>query len=398
MKKIENIFIWTSIIFLIGIVGFFSYRFIHYYRLSHNRDVISNDLYEIILDNRAILNLRKVDNSYYYTENNGNNYVIYSGILWRIIKLENNKLTLISDVPVTNLYYDDVLDYLNNEFYNLLDNRLIVDTETCINSDEKNECIEKYTNKVLLLSLDNYDIVGGINSYINNGYFTYLMSNLYVNDSGKISDINGNDLYGIKPVITINSTDILNGSGTKNNPYILDRAVTNLKDALIGSYVSFSNKTFRIMENNDYAKLILDDVIPYELSISKYENSNLYNYLNDNFYNSLDMDNLITSGWYSGHFDNDYSDIQKEKINCNVVIANIGDMFINDQNNYILMSTPRLLETMYVIKNNGIIYEENNLKDFGVRPVFKIKNDLKITGDGTKNSPYIVGENNEDKN
>lgn len=249
-----------------------------------------------------------------------------------------------------------------------------------------------------MLSLDNYDIVGGINSYINNGYFTYLMSNLYVNDSGKISDINGNDLYGIKPVITINSTDILNGSGTKNNPYILDRAVTNLKDALIGSYVSFSNKTFRIMENNDYAKLILDDVIPYELSISKYENSNLYNYLNDNFYNSLDMDNLITSGWYSGHFDNDYSEIQKEKINCNVVIANIGDMFINDQNNYILMSTPRLLETMYVIKNNGIIYEENNLKDFGVRPVFKIKNDLKITGDGTKNSPYIVGENNEDKN
>lgn len=54
----------------------------------------------------------------------------------------------------------------------------------------------------------------------------------------------------------------------------------------------------------------------------------------------------------------------KRKINCNVVIANIGDMFINDQNNYILMSTPRLLETMYVIKNNGIIYEENNLKDF----------------------------------
>ena len=97
---------------------------------------------------------------------------------------------------------------------------------------------------------------------------------------------------------------------------------------------------------------------------------------------------MITSGWYSGHFDNDYSEIQKEKINCNVVIANIGDMFINDQNNYILMSTPRLLETMYVIKNNGIIYEENNLKDFGVRPVFKIKNDLKITGDGTKNYPY----------
>lgn len=398
MKKIENIFIWTSIIFLIGIVSFFSYRFIHYYRLSHNKDVISNDLYEIILDNRAILNLRKVDNSYYYTENNGNNYVIYSGILWRIIKLENNKLTLISDVPVTNLYYDDVLDYLKNEFYNLLDNRLIVDTETCINNDEKNGCIEKYTNKVLLLSLDNYDIVGGINSYINNGYFTYLMNNLYVNDSGKISDINGNDLYGIKPVITINSTDILNGSGTKNNPYILDRAVTNLKDALVGSYVSFSNKTFRIMENNDYAKLILDDVIPYELSISKYENSNLYNYLNDTFYNSLDMDNLITSDWYSGYFDNDYSEIQKEKINCNVVIANIGDMFINDQNNYILMSTPRLLETMYVIKNNGIIYEENNLKNFGVRPVFKINNDLKITGDGTKNSPYIVGENNEDKN
>lgn len=37
------------------------------------------------------------------------------------------------------------------------------------------------------------------------------------------------------------------------------------------------------MENNDYAKLILDEVIPYEVSISKYENSSLYNYLNDTF-------------------------------------------------------------------------------------------------------------------
>ena len=139
MKKIENIFIWTSIIFLIGIVGFFSYRFIHYYRLSHNRDVISNDLYEIILDNRAILNLRKVDNSYYYTENNGNNYVIYSGILWRIIKLENNKLTLISDVPVTNLYYDDVLDYLNNEFFEKLDYKDLLQDTTLYTKDYNNK-------------------------------------------------------------------------------------------------------------------------------------------------------------------------------------------------------------------------------------------------------------------
>lgn len=399
----EKIFIYISIIFLLSISGFFLCRFIYFYRLSHDKKIKSNDLYEILLEKRAILNLHKVDNSYYFTGNNSNNYIIYSGMLWRIIKLENKQLQLISDIPVTNLYFnnnhnDFLLDeYLNNDFYQLLDKRLIVDTEICTHNDEKNECNNKYKNKVVLLSLDTYDITGGIDSFINNGYYTYLINTndnkYYINDMGKINVTFGNDLYGIKPVITINSDDIINGDGTISNPYLLDKPANNLKYALVGSYVMFSNKLFRITSNGEYAKLVLDDVLNYDVNASKYStNSNIYKYLNNDFYNILDKDKIVSIDWYNGYYDNSYDEIKNSTINCNVAISNIGDLFLNDKSNYVLMSISNLEETMYIIKNNGIVYEESDLKEYGIRPVLAIKNNLKLTGIGTKNNPYIVGD------
>lgn len=379
LKKIENIFIWVSVIFLTSLIFFFSYRFIYYYRLNSNNEIENNDLYDKLLDNRANLNLHKIDNSYYF-DKNIDNYVIYSGIVWRIIKIEDRYIQLISDIPIANMYYENVLDYLNNEFYDLLDKRLLVD-------------------KITLLSFDYYDILGGIDSFVNNGYYTYLDDSYYISDLGKINNVTTNDLYGIKPVITIKTSNIISGIGSKENPYLLDESVTNLKEALVGNYVSFSNKIFRIIENKEYTKLILDDVIEYNLDISKYENNtNLYNYLNETFYNTLDIDKIISTEWYNGYFDNSYEEIKNSTINTFIALANINDLFINDKENYVLMSTPKLLESMYVIKNNGMIYEENNLDSYKIRPVLSIKNDIKVIGIGTKNSPYVVGDINEKEN
>ena len=310
MSKIEKVFIIMSIIFLTTMIGIFSYRFIYYYTENNKTIETEKDVYKLVLAKKASDSLYKIDNAYFYRGQEADNYIVYSGITWRIIKLENNTLTLISDIPLTNLYFNETYEeseinkYLNNEFYNLLDNRLITDTNTCISNDEEMNCLKNYSNKVVLLSLDIYDKIGGINSYVNNGYYTYLSNTndlkYYIDDSGKINNTSDNNLYGIKPVITINSADIVNGDGSQNNPYLLDIPVNVLKNAQVGNFVVFSDKIFRITYNDDNStRLILNDVIEnLEFDGSIYnQNSKIYNYLNNEFYNTLDTSKIINSSW-----------------------------------------------------------------------------------------------------
>lgn len=404
MSKIEKTFIIMSIIFLTTMIGIFSYRFIYYYTENNKTIETEKDVYNLVLAKKASDSLYKIDNAYFYRGQEADNYIVYSGITWRIIKLENNTLTLISDIPLTNLYFNEnyeeseINKYLNNDFYNLLDNRLITDTNTCISNDEEMNCLKNYSNKVVLLSLDIYDKIGGINSYVNNGYYTYLSNTndlkYYIDDSGKINNTSDNNLYGIKPVITINSADIVNGDGSQNNPYLLDIPVNVLKNAQVGNFVVFSDKIFRITYNDDNStRLILNDVIEdLEFDGSIYnQNSRIYNYLNNEFYNTLDTSKIINSSWNNGYFDSDLNSIKSSTINCNVGFANLYDLFINDISNHAIMSVSNLGESVYYIKDNSTVYKDI-LNKYSVRPMINITNNISITGMGTLNNPYVVGD------
>lgn len=408
--NIEKTFIWGSIIFLLTMIGIFSYRFIYFYNEQNKFEEEVKDIYEIIMADKVNASLYKIDNAYFYRGKEIDNYVIYSGILWRIIKLENNTLTLVSDLPLTNLYFNDgyekslINEYLNNDFYNLLDNHLIVDTETCIsNNDDINNCLKTYSNKVVLPSISIYDKIGGTESFINNGYYTYLSNsndgNYFIDNEGKINMISDNDtsnsLYGIKPVITINSTDIINGNGSKESPYLLDTPVSNLKDARVGSYVSFSGMTFRIVYNEENAKLILNDVInDVEIDGEFNTSSSLYKYLNTEFYSKLESDKIVEVEWNNGPYDGNLSTILDSKIVSKVGFANFNDLFINDVGMHTLLSVSSFNEFVYSVKDNGLIYresiDENSL--YQIRPMISIKNNVGITGLGTSDRPYIIGD------
>lgn len=403
MSKVEKVFVILSIIFLLTIIGIFSYRFIYFYKLNNNLVEVEKNIYDLVLAKKASSNLYKIDNSYFYRGKDVDNYVVYSGITWRIIKLENNTLTLISNVPITNLYFNDsyenskINNYLNEDFYNVLDNQLIIDTTTCINSKDINTCEKEYKNKIVLLSFDIYNKIGGINSFVNNGYYMYLSNqneeNYYINDVGEIEKTNLNNLYGIKPVITINSKDIYSGDGSINNPYLLDKPETNLKDALVGNYIVFSDKVFRIVsKNEDSVKIILNDIVNVKLDGNQYNsNSSVYNYLNNEFYNSLDKELIINTKWNNGFFDGNLENIIKNTIECKIGFANFNDLFINDITNHALMSTSYLGEVNYYIKNNSTVYKDI-LNEYKVRPMLSLKNDINVTGIGTLTSPYIIGD------
>lgn len=363
MKTIEKIFILFSIIFLVTLVSVYSYRFINYYNLS-KKIKTENKLYETVLNDRT--NLYKINSSYYYKGNVDNNYIIYSGILWRIIKLENYNITMISEKPLYNLsfngiYEESLINTQLSELYDKMDNRFIVDTTICIQKND-DVCINDYTNKLVLLNLDTYSEVGGIDSFINNGYYMYLADydngNYYITSEGKIDITNNDNMFGIKPIITISNTNFVSGNGNITNPYNLDKNATNLKEANIGNYILYKDKLYRIIENNENTRLILDE------SIEGY---------------NTDYDQMLQT--------------LKGEINETIDIADVNTLFINDLTDYVLKKHD---DFNYIIKNNGIIYKDDNNLLNKVRPIIEINNDICIKGTGSKNNPYIVGcENNE---
>lgn len=404
MKKInrENIFIFASIIFILGLFNIYLVRFIYYRYFASNKVKTIPDLVERIQKKEV---LYKEANKYYFKGKTNSNYVIYSSQLWQIISINNHTLTLISQKPITNMYFDDkysdsiINSYMNDDFYNILDKSQIIKSSTCINDilNNTDPCTNKYEANVVLLPLSLYEKVGGLNSYINNGYYTYISNgenkHYYIDDKGVIGTNYGSDLYGIKPVITINSKNILSGSGTQNDPYLLDTPKTNLKEALVGSYITFSNKLWRIIKNTDSTRLIANETIKdIKYKTSYNTRSSVYEYLNEEYIKELNKEYLIESNFYNGYFISTIKTLFT-KTNAYIGMPYLLDLYLNDVNDYAL--TTYNSSYLYNIKTNGKTYQ-NTFGTYNIRPVINIKNNLNITGSGTINNPYIIeGEAND---
>lgn len=409
MKQInkQNVFIFVSILFLFTLLIIFSTRFIYYKVFANKQIETIIDLKERIIKKNY---LEKENDIYYFKGKASTNYVTYSSQLWQIAMLKDDEITLISVKPVTNLYFDNnyensiINEYLTDDFYNILDKSLIINTTTCTNDiiDSKDICNKKYSKNVVLPSLNLYEKVGGKESFINNGYYTYLSnegnSHYYIDSDGSIGKTNNINLYGIKALLTIKTANIISGSGVRNDPYILDESEKLLKDANVGSYISFSNKLWRIIKNDDNTRLIANETIDnfeYKKEIFD-ENSKLYKYLNKEFIKELNNSYLVKSTFYNGPFDTTIKTLFS-KVNAYVGIPYILDLYLNDIDNYGLMTYTKYSSSIHIINNNGITNKKTKI-NIGIRPIISIKNNLKISGDGTMNSPYIIeGEQNEKK-
>jgi hypothetical protein len=95
-----------------------------------------------------------------------------------------------------------------------------------------------YTSKVGLLSADEVSIAGGVhntnnyNYYLYNGesfytssgaeYYNYTAHMMVVNNSGALTISANNSGLGVRPVINLDNSTTVTGSGTIDNPYIVD--------------------------------------------------------------------------------------------------------------------------------------------------------------------------------
>lgn len=448
--KITPVLVLLNILIIIIICVFYLFRLIKYYRLEHNtKPGESISLVNEVIKKQSYLDLTKglvldeKTNVYTYIGNINDNYVSYSGMLFRIMSIDEKKnIKLVSEDILTYMYsglengYDKsfVVKWLNMSdqknsgiFENILydkDNTL-VKSNICVDviDDLNNITCENINSdfNIGMLSLNDYKVAGGKNSYLNNGKSYYLSSlnsnneNYYMLDSGEIALNQSNSkVTGVRAVITISGDKILlDGDGTKNFPYVIENhEVSKLNQAYVGQYVSIGKDTFKIVDiKDDKVKVAMVGVLKNEdenFSIEFSKTTNTYSkdtivgkYLNNDYYNSIEDKDFIVEGEFPvGSIvlsDLDYSKVYSNISNANIGMLTFADMFVHEYTNIFTLS--KGLEAnnfVNVINEAGHVYSDYNYNKYNVRPAMYLKGDLNIiSGIGSEHGPYQLGVSNE---
>lgn len=436
LKNKKNlIFVIISFLFIVFMVAFYGYRLIHYYRLENPKgsSLKANlNLASAIINKNQIVNsgngLYFEDNNYIFKGTVDNNYLYYSGILWRIVKInQDQSIKIISEESLTNLFNDQaeslqksilniwMQDYLlpklsHDEYLNT--NPTCIDIVT--NIDGK-EC-QKYLNneKLGFLSIDEYVNALGKKSYLNNGRSWWLsnqddaQSRWYINNEGGISNANNNLSHGLRVTVTLkNSITSLSGDGTLSNPFIIEQDhYQTLADVKVGQYIKYSNYIWRIIDKDQsISKMVLDGVLDEKRAFSLNDNtfnSDSYNnigyYLNNNFYQSLsNSEYIVSSNYFAGNYNlennYDYRQTSNKTVVSKVGLLSIGNLFIDEYSNTVIMNPYNDEDIIYTIDDNYHLYGDMITKNMGIRPVIALDNTLKIqSGQGSKKAPWEISK------
>ena len=442
MKKkklsIQKMFNIVSFIFLLTCCIFYGGRFIKLYLENKEKVVIEANTLgkDIIVKNTDTL--KNINNEYYFNGNVDNNYVLYSGILWRVIKVgENNVITMISDHSLTTLafgenktyeesYINTWLNKNDSEYSGILEKNLnsmityLKQADLCTDKidDISNSDCTNINNDYFIttLSISDYINTGASDGFINTSENFYLSNTTtdnqvwYVNTDGKMNNSEGTDIYGIKPVIkTKDNLNLVSGEGTKENPYVIESSF-----GLFGSYVKLGDDLWKVIDvSDDKVKLVYSDYLKNGNDYISYKYSN-YNatydqnkygtlayYLNKTFLNSLSYKDLVVENTYSNGYygkDNnyDYTDSLNNTVSAKVALVNVGDINVNsDLYNYATMTvSSKKNNFIYTVQKDSNPYAKIISTTSYVVPVITINN-TEFKGAGTITDPYVVVSENE---
>ena len=416
LQKGEKLFLIINIFIILSLIIYYGYRTVYYYKREHKKEdkiTLKEKITNISNITYKDDGLYEKDNYFYYKGKNVNNYVYYSGRMFRIISIDDN-IKVIEDNVSSNLVYGLNKKYDESIIYKWLNNYLktykdydmyLTENNWCNNSVDINNysCNDDLNSFIGLISTEEYIKAGGVSSYLNNNEYFWTInfddnSPYFVNNSGNINnyikDDNNYFSYGIRPVITIRgNVEYLSGDGSKENPYLIDNSnAALLNDSSVGNYVKYNDYLFRIIDikENDVT-LILNDSIDVE---KKYKDS--INYLNNEFIKKFNKDDLVKQELITNiyNYSNNY-DYEKEikKEDLYITIPKIGDLFINNSNNYWLSTiSDEKINTHYIIDENNMYFGDLEDKLYKIRPIIKLKGDIIIKeGNGMIDTPLIIG-------
>lgn len=427
----QKIFNLVSFTFILACCIFYGSRFIKLY-FENNKVEEKKVLADNIKENND--DLTNINGNYYFNGENPNNYLKYSNLIFRIIKVNSDKsVTAILNNSITSLaagtereFKDsNISKWLNNQnkdYTGILENNLnnatkyLTYTKTCNDTinDIKNVTCGETTDEIYITTPSIYDYVntGGQKGFMNNEEYFYLINSnkenkiWSVNSEGKVNTSDGSDIIGIKPVITIkNTTALINGDGTENNPYTIEE-----EQGLFGSFVKLGNNTWRIYNvDNEDVKLSLDTYLTLnnEEINYKYSNNGYYHndgkagtlayYLKNTYLSSLDYKEIINEVKYSnGVYNNtnnyDYTKTLNTTVPTKVSLLSVGDIILNPKNTNYYLSTGLEKDSnlMYVFQNDFKLYTKVSTTNLKIVPVISIKKNMLTQGNGSIENPLEV--------
>ena len=322
----------------------------------------------------------------FITGENPNNYIWYSGKLWRAVSVNNEEKTtkLVTQDNISSISFDDnsntfsgsniemwlndtsadgFLGNLRNpESFIKMDSKWNATASSGVSSGLDNTTIVE--DAVGLLSIYEYDRTNNLSGYLDNQLDWWTITPLandttavysvsyYRSGSGVIYSYDTKTAKGVRPAINIKADiNIASGSGTEEDPYRLegdndeDISGTKLNTRYSGEYIKFGTKEnvlYRIVshETENLTKVTSANTLNYRSIFGTsptFATSTVYTFLNAYAYyeNYLTNDevNMIedSTTWYLGTVDNGanyrlakYNDIDMTSLTTNTINAKVG--------------------------------------------------------------------------
>ena len=447
-EKIFQIINLVAIVVCLGILTYRAYSFKAYFDDLLDAQAPAEATLANALKNKAEgnLNVFKDENGdYYYIDNPDNNYVIYSGKLFRVVRILNSdvvKMVAEDTIGKTVLNSSESFDqsalskWLNSDDSSPVSTgifeRSLRDAHSFLTSGTF--CIDKIDDanhiactinspeiNITMLTLEDYLSTGGAKGFLNNGQEFWLASNTnnneywYVNSDGSLS-VSSYDtqLIGVRPVVFVTFNSLVSsGAGTQKDPFVLKGEILNpttVSEMSGGQYVTYSDKLWRVVtvDENGTAELIMQDYVRNsegkEVTVS-YGTASLYSsssgaggYLNSTFLQTLDRyeDFLEVHKWYYGGIKLadgfDYRSNFDYSTDCYVGIPSTATMY-NDglKETFTSSYDAHNTDAIYIIDENGHLFGDFDWKSYKLRPMVALKGEVKITGGlGTESEPYTV--------
>ena len=239
----------------------------------------------------------------FITGTNPNNYIWYSGKLWRAVSIDpaDNSVKLVTQWNISALpynannntafqgsYMEQWLNVTSVDGFlgNLREPDKFIKTDSVWNATlttafTKPEKTTMVTDAVGLLNMYEYTMsyknASSSTGYLNNGSYWRILTPYstsyvhYVHSVGTVSYTRATDSDGSRPSINLKSAvKIIDGDGTSNNPYRLQGDNDNPTGALLstrysGEYISFGtgeNNLYRIVSHENVTGTKITSAIP----------------------------------------------------------------------------------------------------------------------------------------
>lgn len=378
----------------------------------------------------------ETDNDNIYKGLGVNNYITFSGQLFRIVGLDNDgNIKIVSDEDIASVDYNSIDKWLNDYYYNNLNEEskkyLVTNYNWCNDTISKDQTdtiktCNKQENKknVGLLAINEYNSTlkeGGSYLYTNTINWTansldskkaWTTRDSFIGMNSRYLEYSKDYNFKVRPSVVLKKNiKVKSGDGTIDNPYNIGdfkkgKPGTDVSERTSGEYVRYGGTLYRIVgkDSEGYTKVIsvnnLADVTVEYGSGNQYnpnkkdnigyiiENS-VSKYAKVGIFAKREIEVPIYEGGatYSGKK-------TTKKYNIKFSAPSMYDMYSARYDSFWYIESSKNADNKYLSSYNGTVYFD--MTDIGevdahiIYTGYLKKSSVIVSGSGTMNDPYEI--------